>query len=122
MYFTMSLWDSYDVYLVKATFVTPTDFGDYNQDGKVDAADYVVFRHTLGQTGFGLAADGNGNNQIDTGDYDVCAAHFGRTGGSGSSRQPECGGPRTSSLGPVPRGNAGDLLTPTDECVINVHQ
>ena len=35
--------------------------GDYNQNGFVDAADYVVWRDTLGQMGAGLAADGNNN-------------------------------------------------------------
>jgi hypothetical protein len=84
MYFTMSLWGPYDVYLVKATFITAADFGDFNQDGVVDAADYVVWRDTLGQTGLGLAADGNGNSQIDAGDYNVWRAHFGQTIGSGS--------------------------------------
>jgi len=84
MYFTMSLWGPYDVYLVKATFITAADFGDFNQDGVVDAADYVVWRDTLGQTGRGLAADGDGNGQIDAGDYDVWKIHFGQPVGSGS--------------------------------------
>ena len=59
--------------------------GDYNQNGVVDAADYVVWRNTLGQTGTGLAADGNTNGQIDDGDYNVWRSHFGRTSGSGSA-------------------------------------
>ncbi len=59
--------------------------GDYNHDGTVDLADYVVWRNTLDQTGVALAADGNGNGQIDTGDYDVWRAHFGPSAGSGSS-------------------------------------
>ena len=52
--------------------------GDYNQNGFVDAADYVVWRDTLGQTGAGLAADGNNNGQIDAGDYDLWRANFGK--------------------------------------------
>ena len=32
----------------------------------------------------GLAADGDGNSQTDTGDYVVWRAHFGQTAGSGS--------------------------------------
>jgi T5SS/PEP-CTERM-associated repeat protein len=58
--------------------------GDYNGNGVVDAADYVVYRKTLGQTGIALAADGNGNHQIDSGDYSVWRAHFGQTAGSGA--------------------------------------
>ena len=58
--------------------------GDYNKNGTVDAADYVVWRKTLGQTGTGLAADGNFNNIIDAGDYDVFRARFGQTAGSGA--------------------------------------
>jgi fibronectin-binding autotransporter adhesin len=58
--------------------------GDYNSNGIVDAADYVVWRKTLGQTGAGLAADGNANNQIDQGDFDIWRAHLGQIAGSGS--------------------------------------
>jgi hypothetical protein len=52
--------------------------GDYNQNGVVDAADYVAWRNTLGQSGSGLGADGNGNGRIDAGDYAVWRAHFGQ--------------------------------------------
>lgn len=58
--------------------------GDYNRNGIVDAADYVLWRKSLGQTGTALAADGNNNGSIDSGDYDVWRAHFGQTFGSGS--------------------------------------
>jgi hypothetical protein len=54
--------------------------GDYNRNGVVDAADYVLWRNTLGQSGAGLAADGNGNNTIDAGDYNVWRSNFGRSG------------------------------------------
>ncbi|HEX3598708.1 MAG TPA: dockerin type I domain-containing protein, partial [Lacipirellulaceae bacterium] len=58
--------------------------GDYNHNGIVDAADYIVWRNTLGQSGTGLAADGNNNGIIDAGDFDVWRAHFGQTAGSGA--------------------------------------
>ena len=58
--------------------------GDYNGDEIVNAADYTVWRDTLGQMGSGLAADGNGNDEVDAGDYDVWEQHFGETAGSGS--------------------------------------
>lgn len=53
--------------------------GDYNQNGVVDAADYVVWRDTLGQLGANLAADGNDNGSIEAGDYNVWKTHFGQT-------------------------------------------
>jgi Dockerin type I domain len=56
----------------------PTPTGDYNHDGKVDAADYTRWRDTLGQTvASGTGADGNGNGKIDTPDYTFWANHFG---------------------------------------------
>jgi T5SS/PEP-CTERM-associated repeat protein len=61
--------------------IAPVLTGDYNQNNVVDAADYLVWRDTMGQTGTELAADGNGNNQIDAGDYDVWRSHFGQTKG-----------------------------------------
>jgi hypothetical protein len=51
--------------------------GDYNHNGVVDAADYTVWRNSLGQVGAGLAADGNASGAIDAGDYDVWKSHFG---------------------------------------------
>jgi hypothetical protein len=39
--------------------------GDYNHNGIVDAADYSVWRDSLGRTGSGLAVDGNGDGMID---------------------------------------------------------
>jgi len=71
MYFTMSLWGPYDVYLVKATFLTAADFGDFNQDGIVDAADYTAWRDGLG-------------SKYTQADYNVWRAHFGQTVGSGA--------------------------------------
>ena len=58
--------------------------GDYNFNGVVDAADYVVWRKTLGQTGSGLPADGNGDGLVDNWDHAVWTAHFGQTAGSGA--------------------------------------
>ena len=80
------------------TPINPTLFGDYNANGIVDAADYTVYRHTLGQTGTGLAADGNGNNQIDGGDYNVWRANFGQPPGSGSGASANAAVPEPSTL------------------------
>jgi hypothetical protein len=59
--------------------------GDYNNDGIVDAADYTIWRDTLGQTGSGLAADGDGSGTVDQADYDVWVAHFGEQTATGSA-------------------------------------
>jgi hypothetical protein len=66
-------------------------FGDYNQNGEVDAADYVLWRKTLGTNVAAYSgADGDGDGVIDQDDYGVWRAHFGETlpppgAGSGSA-------------------------------------
>lgn len=69
--------------------------GDYNFDGVVDAADYTVYRDTLGQNGIGLAADGDADGDVDTDDYAVWAANYGTTLPPPSLSVPE---PTTSGL------------------------
>ena len=60
--------------------------GDYNHNGKVETADYTVWRDSLGAQGVGLAADGNRNFQIDAADYSVWKSNFGQPlDGSASS-------------------------------------
>jgi subtilisin-like proprotein convertase family protein len=51
--------------------------GDYDGSGAVDAADYVVWRKTLG-TNY-VMADGNGSGMVDPLDYDVWQEHFRET-------------------------------------------
>lgn len=54
--------------------------GDYNRNGTVDAADYVVWRETAGTMGAGAfsGADGNGDSNVDALDHDVWRLNFGR--------------------------------------------
>jgi hypothetical protein len=87
---TLQGWNAVSVWCVtvgmsfgSGTFVavSPPLTGDYNGNGAVDAADYVVWRDTLGQNGNGMAADGNGNLAVDGGDYDVWRAHLGQSSG-----------------------------------------
>ena len=60
-------------------------FGDYNRNGNVDAADYVVWRNTLGTpVSIFSGADGNGNGVIEGGDYIVWKSHFGLVSAPGS--------------------------------------
>jgi len=57
--------------------------GDYNNDGAVDAADYTVWRNTLGST-YSAAyagADGNGDKTVNAADYDIWKINFGRVDG-----------------------------------------
>ena len=74
--------------------------GDYNGDNFVDAADYVVWRRSLGESGIGLAADGSGNGTVGQSDYDLWRARFETILGAASSSSivPE---PGTLSLAAV---------------------
>jgi hypothetical protein len=64
----------------------PTTTGDYNGDHLVDAADYTIWRSTLGQmVTAGSGADGNGNGMIDSGDYDFWKARFGNSAAGAAS-------------------------------------
>ena len=80
--------------------------GDYNGNGAVDAADYVVWRNTLNQTvSAGTGADGSGNAMVDAADYNFWRARFGTAPGSGSvSGVPE---PTTAALTSVTVGLLG---------------
>jgi glucose/arabinose dehydrogenase len=89
------------VYKITGAYLLPS--GDYNQDGVVDAADYSVWRDTLGST-TDLRANGNDSGAshgvIDAADYAIWKTHFGEsvdTGAGGSSVQ-------------VPEPSAGALL------------
>jgi hypothetical protein len=57
-------------------FVAPA--GDYNATGGVDAADYALWRKTLGST-TDLRADGSANGVVDDADYELWRATFGQT-------------------------------------------
>jgi hypothetical protein len=79
-------WNTNQLYTTGVLSVSSLGLpGDYNHNGTVDAADYVVWRNTLGETGADLAADGNGDDVIDADDYDLWRANFGQTAGSGSA-------------------------------------
>jgi glycoprotein endo-alpha-1,2-mannosidase len=57
--------------------------GDFNRDGTVDAADYVIWRDTLSQAVMPFSgADGDGDGSVDNDDYNVWRANFGATAGS----------------------------------------
>lgn len=60
---------------------------DYNHNGTVDAADYVTWRHTLGEFGTFQQADGNGDGVVTAADFNVWRSAFGASSinGSGSA-------------------------------------
>ncbi len=78
---------------------------DYNHDGIVDGADYVIWRKTLGSVAAppGSGADGDGSGFVDAGDYTLWRSHFGNPSGAGS-------GAGLSTSG-VPEPTSGVLLT-----------
>jgi hypothetical protein len=68
----------------KALVLRVVATGDYNGNGIVDAADYVVWRNTVGEAGPGLAADGDGSGTVDAGDYEIWRSRFGGVAQSAS--------------------------------------
>jgi hypothetical protein len=90
-------WDTSRLY-VDGVITVGGEIGDYNHDGIVNAADYTVWRDSLGSA-TNLAADGNENGVIDAGDYDAWVAHFGGTlGGSGAVESGSVPEPATAML------------------------
>jgi T5SS/PEP-CTERM-associated repeat protein len=57
--------------------------GDYNGNGVVDAADYIVWRKQQNQLGPGLAADSNGYGIVNAADYNFWRNRVGNVVGSG---------------------------------------
>jgi gluconolactonase len=70
------------LYSIELNVPSPA-LGDFNGDGFVTAADYTVWRDTLGSTE-NLSADGDGNKSIDAADFDVWKDNFGDSLGSGA--------------------------------------
>jgi hypothetical protein len=67
---------------IVALVIAPRLPGDYNDDGVVDAADYTVWRDTMGQSGDDLSADGTGPSGTPDGivnslDYEYWKENFG---------------------------------------------
>lgn len=71
-------WDN-DVFVAAITWQPPALEGDYNNDGYVDAGDYIVWRKMLGKNGAQYAgADGDGDRTVDAEDLAVWRANFGK--------------------------------------------
>jgi hypothetical protein len=71
-------FDDATITILLVSNLTQTPPGDYNRDGRVDSADYIVWRNTLDQdVEQGAGADGNGNGHIEISDYEIWRSHFG---------------------------------------------
>lgn len=58
---------------------TPSlESGDFNGDGAIDAADYTIWRDTVG-SGSDFRADANGDLAVDEADYSIWRATYGDT-------------------------------------------
>jgi hypothetical protein len=72
-----------DIGSFEAGVPAPALLGDYTRDGTVDAADFVLWRNTLGQSVSAYSgADGSGNGAVGGEDYYVWTAHFGASSGA----------------------------------------
>jgi hypothetical protein len=82
----------------------PPNNGDYNGDLVVNAADYTVWRNTVGtNVAQSSGADGNNNSTIDAGDYTFWKNHYGEVlGGAGAI---------DGDLSAVPEPSSALLLT-----------
>ncbi len=58
--------------------------GDYNNDGRVDASDYVTWRRQIGGTSI-TNRDPNNAGMVSQADYNSWRTHFGQTAGGGAA-------------------------------------
>jgi autotransporter-associated beta strand protein len=70
-------------------FAVASLVGDYNNDGTVGAADYTVWRNSLGGAGTSLENrdPANGSGPVSTADYDSWKAHYGDAYSGGGRNQ-----------------------------------
>lgn len=72
--------------IVRTNLMVGGNDGDYNNDGIVNAADYVFWRDSLGKSVTAFAeADGDGSGTIDQPDYDHWVNNFGNMPGSAAN-------------------------------------
>lgn len=88
--------------------------GDYNLDGRVNLADYTVWRDNLGasaSTGQ-VVGDGDLDRDVDADDYGVWKSNFGRTS---QDQSVEAFAPATTSEPPIQAFSTVDVDTPQSE-------
>ncbi len=67
----------------------PDLLGDFNNDGVVDAGDYLVWRKHLGSSEWRLNGNGNGSGTIDVADYELWKFHYGNRATGGLALAPQ---------------------------------
>lgn len=91
--FKLARWDAIDTALSGVLAVDTTwdprligkppasASGDFNRDNRVDGADYVLWRNSLGAAGLTpfSGADGNGDGKVDAADRAIWRSHFDTT-------------------------------------------
>jgi len=106
MYFTMSLWEPYDVYLVRAKLTTAPEFAaDFDGDGDVDAKDLSDWRGGFGTASGATVTQGDADRNGVVDGHDFLA--WQRQVGSGAltAAVPEPGGAALwAALGLAVRG------------------
>jgi hypothetical protein len=88
-FFTTSEWDnltSAPISTYSFTAQAPLLAGDYNNDGRVDAADYTVWRNQMGAN-VALPNEDATPGVVTADDYDVWRAHFGESAGGGGAAE-----------------------------------
>jgi hypothetical protein len=70
-------------YGANSTTLAVTIAGDYNDNGMLDAADYVLWRKLNGSS-FNPRADGDTNGVIDSNDYAIWRSQIGASAGAGT--------------------------------------
>lgn len=82
--------------------------GDFNLDGRVDAADFSVWRDTFGSNS--SAADASGNGTVDQQDYNIWKANFGAVAATGDGAAATLAAPVPESATIILAGTIGVLL------------
>ncbi|TWT88473.1 Stage II sporulation protein [Pseudobythopirellula maris] len=70
VYLDTVFWDPADIF-------TPASVGDYNDDGRVDGADFTVWRDHFLQMGENLPGDGDGNKFVGNNDLKIWRDNYG---------------------------------------------
>jgi hypothetical protein len=90
----------FDNILVKLVdVVTPGGSADFNGNGMIDAADYVLWRNNEGSTtGTQATGDANGDTNVNQADYDIWRATFGSSVSGGAALGAAAAVPEPSSI------------------------